>query len=345
MRSRPIRIVAVVAALAAIAMVALTGTGERTGSRSATGSATGSAGPAPGGPAVAGPIGEAVLIRGEPALTNAEAVVLGLVEGITEYLPVSSTGHLLVAERAMDLDTEAERAGHKDALDAYTVAIQIGAIAAVLGVFRRRVGTLFAGLVGRSDEGRRVLVALVVAFIPAAVIGLLGEQIISDRLLQPWPVVAAWIVGGAVLLTLWRPLAARTPMVDDVTSMTWQHALAIGGMQAIALWPGTSRSFVTILGGLLIGLSMTAAVEFSFLLGLVTLSAATLFSLARHGGELADAYGYRAPLIGIVVAGLSAWVTVRWMLRFLTARGLAVFGWYRIAVGVAVGGLLVAGVL
>ncbi len=148
-----------------------------------------------------------------------------------------------------------------------------------------------------------------------------------------------------MLLTLWRPLAARTPTVDDVTGITWQHALAIGGMQTIALWPGTSRSFVTILGGLLIGLSMAAAVEFAFLLGLVTLSSATVYALASDGGELVETYGFRAPIIGVVVAAIAAWVTVRWMLGFLTARGLAAFGWYRIAAGVLVAALLLTDVI
>jgi undecaprenyl-diphosphatase len=330
-RSRPIRIAAVLAVLAALSTVVLA-TGDDS-TRVRAGDPAADAAPA---------IGQARLIRGEPAMTNAQAVVLGLVEGITEYLPVSSTGHLLIAERAMNLDADPTR---KDALDTYTVVIQIGAILAVLALYRRRVGTIVLGLAGRSDDGRRLLAALIVAFLPAAVIGVAGESLISDRLLRPGPVVIAWIIGGVVLLAVWRTIAMRPPAVTDLTVMGWQRALAIGAMQAVALWPGTSRSFVTILGALLVGLSLEAAVEFSFLLGLITLSAATGFALLRDGGALFDLYGFRAPLIGIVVAGLSAWAAVRWMVGFLNSRGLAPFGWYRIAAGVVVGALLATGAL
>lgn len=328
MTKRPIRIVAVVVLLAALSTVVLATGDDQATVRAAD--------------PVAAEAGRAVLIRDEPAMSTAQAVILGLVEGITEYLPVSSTGHLLIAERAMNLDADPNR---KDVLDAYTVVIQAGAILAVLALYRRRVGTVFLGVAGRSADGRALLIALVVAFVPAAVIGVVGKSVISDRLLRPWPVVIAWIVGGVVLIGVWRRVAARPPTVDDVFAIGWQRAVAIGGMQAIALWPGTSRSFVTILGGLLVGLSLTAAVEFSFLLGLVTLTAATVFSLISDGGAMFDVYGYRAPLIGVVVAGLSAWATVRWMVGFLSSRGLEPFGWYRIAAGVLVGALLVTGVL
>jgi undecaprenyl-diphosphatase len=285
--------------------------------------------------------GRAVLVREGPEMSVGQAVVLGLVEGITEYLPVSSTGHLLIAERAMNMDDPAK----KDALDTYTVVIQIGAILAVLGIYRRRVAMLFAALFGRSADGRKLLTSLVISFVPAAVIGVLGESIISDRLLKPWPVVAAWIVGGIALITLWPRVAKRPSSADSILSITPRQALLIGLMQSIAMWPGTSRSFVTILGGVLIGLSLAAAVEYAFLLGLITLSAATLFSLAKDGTTLVDTYGFRSPAIGIVVAGIAAFATVKWMVGFLNKRGLAPFGWYRIAAGVIVGGLLITGVI
>jgi undecaprenyl-diphosphatase len=275
-------------------------------------------------------------------LSIAQAVVLGLVEGVTEYLPISSTGHLLVVERMMGID---EPPARKAALDTYTVVIQIGAIAAVLGLYRKRVLRITEGLVGRSTEGRNVLLALIVAFVPAAVIAKGGESLITDKLLKPWPVVAAWIVGGLVLVLAWPTISKRPSHTADVAMMSWQQALGIGAMQSIALWPGTSRSFVTILGGVLVGLSLAAAVEFAFLLGLVTLTAATAYSLVKDGPVLLDTFGLLSPLVGIVVAGVAAWLSVKWMVGFLNNRGLAPFGWYRIGAGIVTGALLLTGVI
>jgi undecaprenyl-diphosphatase len=275
-------------------------------------------------------------------LSILHAVVLGLVEGVTEYLPISSTGHLLVVERVLGLDEPPVR---KDALDTYTVVIQIGAIAAVLGLYRKRVLRITEGLIGRSAEGRKLLIALLVAFVPAAIIGKGGESVITDKLLKPWPVVAAWIVGGVVLVAAWPIIAARPSRTADVALMTWQQALGIGAMQAIALWPGTSRSFVTILGGVLVGLSLAAAVEFAFLLGLLTLTAATAYSLLKDGSTLFDTFGIVSPIVGIVVAGVAAWLSVKWMVGFLNHRGLAPFGWYRIAAGAVTGVLLLTNVI
>ena len=265
----------------------------------------------------------------------AKAAVLGVVEGVTEYLPISSTGHLLIAERILDVGQgDADR----EAINSYTVIIQLGAILAVLVVSWRRVIQVLKGLVGRSEPGRRLLMALVVAFVPAAIIGKGGEKIISDRLLKPWPVVAAWIVGGVVLLVLWPRLAARAG--HALESLTLRQAGCIGLAQVLALWPGTSRSLVTIMAGLAVGLELVAAVEFSFLLGLVTLGAATAYEGLTNGSTVIDRFGTGTPLVGIVVAAVAAFVSVRWMLGWLRGRGLAVFGWYRIGVGLAVGVLL-----
>jgi undecaprenyl-diphosphatase len=276
------------------------------------------------------------------SLSVPQAIVLGIVEGVTEYLPISSTGHLLIAERIMGLDEPKVR---KDAIDTYTIVIQVGAIAAVLGLYRKRVLRITEGLVGRSAEGRKLLIALLVAFVPAAIIGKGGESIISDKLLKPWPVVAAWIVGGVVLVLGWPVISKRPSKTADVAMMTWQQALGIGMMQTIALWPGTSRSFVTIVGGLLVGLSLAAAVEFAFLLGLVTLTAATAYSLLQDGSTLFDTFGVVSPLVGIVVAAIAAWLSVKWMVGFLNKAGLAPFGWYRIAAGAVTGVLLLTNVI
>lgn len=267
-------------------------------------------------------------------LTYPKAAVLGVVEGITEFLPISSTGHLVIAEQLLGIGQTPET---KTATDTYTIAIQIGAIFGVLLIFWRRCISVVNGLLGRDPDGRRTLIALVVAFAPAAVIGKLFDKPIQNHLLSAGPVAAAWIVGGLVIL-LWfrhRP-PDETAKVQDVSAITPQQALVIGIAQSLALWPGVSRSLVTIIGALLLGVSLTAAVEFSFLLGLITLTAATGYALASDGGEVIDHFGVATPLFGVLVAGIAAFASVRWMIGWLDKRGLEVFGWYRIAAGLTV---------
>lgn len=270
-----------------------------------------------------------------------KAVILGLVEGITEYLPISSTGHLLVFGRLLGLGDVS--GADKIALDAYSVIIQFGAIAAVLVISWRRVLSVLNGLIGRDAVGRRLLISLAIAFVPAAVIGKGGDSLISEKLLKPWPIVIAWIVGGVVMLVLWPRLKDRKGFALE--SLTPKQALIIGCAQVAALWPGTSRSFVTILAGLLVGLSLVAAVEFSFLLGLLTLTAATAYSLLTDGTVVKDTYGVGAPLVGIVVAAIAAFVAVRFMIATLTKGGLAPYGWYRIAAGLATAVLIITNVI
>ena len=212
-------------------------------------------------------------------MTVAQAMILGVVEGLTEYLPVSSTGHLLLAERLMGIgDSQSasaeEQQRTKDATDAYTICIQAGAIIAVLGLYFRRVRQMLRGLVGRDPAGNRLLVNVVAGFVPAAVIGLLFNKIIKAYLFGLWPVVAAWFVGGvAILAVSWHKRNHRGPVHEGLSleELTWRMALIIGFAQCIAMWPGVSRSLVTIVGGLMVGLSLSAAVEYSFLLGVVTL--------------------------------------------------------------------------
>jgi undecaprenyl-diphosphatase len=274
-------------------------------------------------------------------LTTPKAVVLGAVEGFTEYLPVSSTGHLLVAERLMGIGQGSD----KSATDTYTVVIQIGAILAVLGLYWQRFGSMIQGLVGRSQEGRTSLNALIIAFIPAAIIGQVFGDTIKEHLLNPGPVAAAWIVGSAAIFVFAAIGDRLRVTTESVTSMTMRQALIIGLAQTLALWPGMSRSLVTILAALLVGLSLGAAVEFSFLLGFVTLSAATAYELLKNGSEMIDAFGWKNPIIGIVVAGITAVISVKWMVAYLQHRSLAIFGWYRLAAGLATIGLILAGTI
>jgi len=276
-------------------------------------------------------------------LTVPQAVVLGIVEGITEYLPISSTGHLLIAGRLMGLGTSS---ADKAATDTFTVVIQLGAIMAVLGLYRSRLTLMVQGVVGRSNEGRRVLLALMAAFVPAAFIGKLLGDTIKDTLLAPGPVVAAWAVGGVVILVFVRFIQpGLAVMTRSITDISIRQAVIIGTAQVAALWPGTSRSLVTILAALLVGMSLEAAVEFSFLLGLGTLGAATVLELVQNGDVLIDKFGWVAPIIGIVTAGISAWISVRWMVGYLQRKPLTIFGWYRIGAAIVAGGLMIGGVI
>lgn len=265
-----------------------------------------------------------------------QALILGLVEGLTEYLPVSSTGHLLVVQRLLGIETT-------EASNAYAIVIQAGAIAAVLGLYRQRVVQMARGLIGRDVVGARLLVALVVGFLPAAIAGLTVEDLVETHLFGPWPIVGAWFVGGVLLLVIARRIHRREGL--PVASITWRIALIVGIAQCAALWPGTSRSLATILGGLAAGLSLVAAVEFSFLLGLVTLGAATAYKSLSSGEAMLAAYGLTEILAGFVVAWLSAVIAVKWMVARLQTNGLAIFGWWRIAAAALVTVLLVQGVL
>ena len=266
-----------------------------------------------------------------------QALVLGLVEGLTEYLPVSSTGHLLLAQRLMGI-------GSSTASDAFAISIQGGAILAVLGLYRARVAQMIMGLVGKDDTGRRLLVNLVSAFIPAAVLGLLLEKPIKKYLFGGdewgmWPVVAAWFVGGLAILAVSfiRRRRGDTPSTGlDLDHLTIRMALIVGFAQCIAMWPGVSRSLITIVGGVMVGLSLPAAVELSFLLGVITLTAATLYDALKHGPEMLATYGAVPLLIGFVSAWISAVLAVKWMVGYLKSHGMEIFGWYRVALAIAV---------
>ena len=263
-----------------------------------------------------------------------QAALLGLVEGLTEYLPVSSTAHLLLAQRAMGLPGGVES-------NAFAICIQLGAILAVFALYRARIFQVVRGMLGRDAAGRRLFLNLAVAFVPAAVIGKLFDEPIERYLFGLWPVVSAWLVGGIFLLWLARR-KLDGPGVE-LEGLAWTSAAIIGLCQCAALWPGVSRSLATIAGGLLCGLGLAAAIEFSFLLGLLTLGAATLYKGAQQGSNLLHSFGALNLALGLVVAFVAAWLSVRWMVRSLNARTLAGFGWYRIALALVVALLLLGG--
>ncbi len=281
-------------------------------------------------------------------MTIWQAIVLGLVEGITEYLPISSTGHLVLTTWLLGLNDP----DHKTALDAFAIFIQGGAILAVLGLYRRRVGQMIAGLIGTNAQGRRLLLNLVVAFMPAALLGPLLNDAIETRLFHPVPVIAALAIGGVVMIVLgpWQrrfyhdveasPVQRAGHTYLDLDQLTWRRALVIGLLQCLAMWPGTSRSMVTIVGGMLVGMRGRHAAEFSFLLALPTLGGACVYrvakSMAAGDGEqsMFAVLGWLPVVVGLIAATISAALAIRWLVGWLTRHGLAVFGWYRIAIAV-----------
>ena len=258
-------------------------------------------------------------------MTLLDAAILGLVEGITEYLPVSSTGHLILTSALLGLDGSG--------IDAFNIVIQGGAILAVLGLYRVRVLGMAQGLIGQNPEGRRLLVRLLIAFAPAAVLGPILDDTIEATLFRPVPVLAALAIGGVIMLKLGKGRANSSD--TDPADLPLRAALLIGLAQCIAMWPGTSRSMVTLAAGVALGLRPARAAEFSFLLGLPTLGGACVYKLVKDGDTVL-ALGTPSLVVGILVATVSAAFAVRWLVGFLTNRGLAPFGWYRLALTVVV---------
>lgn len=256
-----------------------------------------------------------------------ESIILGLVEGLTEYLPVSSTGHLIIAQYLMGMKESA-------ALDAYSVCIQVGAILAVLNLYFSRILQMWNGLWGKNPAGRKLICNLLLGFMPAMAIGFFLAGPIKSYLFNAETVLISWAVGGIVILVYVRrgmkTGKGRRHSGTELEEMNWKSALTVGFMQCIAMCPGTSRSLMTMLGGLFAGLSMAAAVEFSFLLGLITLSAATAYDFLKHGSSMIAELGWGPMITGTIVSWLSAIVAVKWMVGYLQKHGLSLFGWYRI---------------
>ncbi|MBP5093956.1 MAG: undecaprenyl-diphosphate phosphatase [Abditibacteriota bacterium] len=278
--------------------------------------------------------------RTSSGMSTAQAVILGAVEGLTEYLPVSSTGHLYLAERLIGLGTPED----EKAADSYVIAVQIGAILAVLVIYARRIKDIILGIFGKNKTGLKLAINIIVAFLPAVVIGLICEDVIKRYLFGLMPIAVAWLVGGvAILLTGKKDSDLNAG--DELEQLSVKNSFIIGLAQCVAMWPGTSRSLVTLVAGKLVGLKTAAAVEFSFLLGLITLGAATCYEMLKEGSEIISVFGWASPLLGIAVAFVSAVIAVKWMVAYLNKHGLDIFGWYRIALSVLAFGLIFAGVV
>ena len=257
------------------------------------------------------------------------AALLGIVEGLTEYLPVSSTGHLILAGKALG----ANGAG----LESFDVVIQLGAVLAVVVEYRALLGARARGLFAGRAESKALLVALLLGFLPAAVFGFLFRKAIKAHLFGPVPVAAALIVGGVVMIVLERLRARRSVTgLVGLEHVTPKRAVLIGLGQCVSMWPGSSRSMCTIVAGQLTGLSTATAAEFSFLLALPTLGAATLYEGFKARHELASGIGTTNLVIGLVVSFLVAWGVIAGFIRYLQRRGLEPFGYYRIVLGAVV---------
>jgi undecaprenyl-diphosphatase len=257
-----------------------------------------------------------------------EAVLLGILEGLTEFLPVSSTGHLILAAHFLRLEGEAVKT--------FEIVIQAGALGAVLVLYRARAAAIWRGLLGRDPAGRQLLLKLLASFLPAAVIGVALHRVIKAHLFGVAPVVAALAAGGVLMLWVDRRTRRHPEGGRTLETLTMAEAWGIGAAQCLSLWPGASRAMVTIVAGLLVGLPGPAAAEYSFLLAVPTLGAATLFDAVTGGAVLLERIGPASVASGFAAAAVVATVAIRGFLAYLTRRGLAPFGWYRLGLAALV---------
>jgi len=257
------------------------------------------------------------------------AILLGIVEGLTEYLPVSSTGHLILVSQILGQTSEGAKA--------FDIVIQLGAILAVVVHYRRLLGARLAGLMRGDIEALRLAGALAVAFAPAAAIGFVLHKTIKEHLFGPLPVALALFAGGVLMIVVERTRAARNIQgLHGLQHVTPGRALIIGLGQCFSLWPGASRSMCTIVAGQATGLSTATAAEFSFLLALPTLGAATLYEGFKARHELASSVGGASIWVGMLVSFFVAWGVIAVFIRYLQRRGLEPFGYYRIVLAALV---------
>ena len=257
-----------------------------------------------------------------------KAAVMGVVEGLTEFLPISSTGHLILAGALLGFDD--------DKAKVFDIAIQTGAILAVILVYWQKIRDTVVAL-PTQKQAQQFALNVLIAFVPAVLLGLLFGKAIKAHLFTPVVVASTFIIGGFIIL--WaekrQANAATAPRIQDVDDMNWKDALKVGLVQCLAMVPGTSRSGATIIGGMLLGLSRKAATDFSFYLAIPTLIGAGAYSLYKESGLLSMA---DLPMfgVGLLFSFISAWLCVRWLLRFISTHNFNGFAWYRIVFGIVV---------
>lgn len=255
----------------------------------------------------------------------AKAAIMGIVEGLTEFLPISSTGHLILAGTLLGF--------HDEKAKVFDIAIQTGAILAVILVYWQKIRSTIAALPSQP-AARQFAANVAIAFLPAVVFGLLLGKMIQENLFRPGFVATTFIIGGFIIL--WAERRQQTVVrVQEADDMSWKDALKLGLVQCIALLPGTSRSGATIIGGMLLGLSRKAATDFSFYLAIPTLIGAGVYSLYKERAQLSAG---DLPMfgVGLLFSFISAWLCVRWLLRYISSHSFTPFAWYRIAFGVIV---------
>lgn len=297
------------------------------------------------------------------SLSYLQALVLGTVQGITEFLPISSTGHLIIANQTLNLnsmDPIIDKAGiamvkgkkgeekdytMKDAANSYAIIIQGGTILAIVFLYWNRILSILLGLIGRDPRGVKLARNILLAFLPAAILGLILGNWIEKHLFSPKTVMIALIAGAILMFVVERLRKVRMREREesdtlentlDLDDLTIRQSLTIGGLQCLAMWPGTSRSMITIVGGYIAGLSPAKAAEFSFLLGLVTLSAASFYKLLVDGPNIAKVLNLGPAIFGCAVAFITGGIAVKWLVNYLTKHGLSLFAWYRIALAVGI---------
>lgn len=254
-----------------------------------------------------------------------KAAIMGVVEGVTEFLPISSTGHLILAGALLDFDDAKAKV--------FDIAIQTGAVLAVVIVYWQKIAATLVAMPTQS-QARRFAFNVFLAFVPAVLVGLLLGRTIKDRLFTPEVVAITLIVGGFIIIWAERRQQGAV-RIDSVDHMDWKDALKVGLVQCLAMIPGTSRSGATIIGGMLLGLSRRAATDFSFFLAIPTLIGAGAYSLYRERALLSVS---DLPMftVGLLFSFLSAWVCVRWLLRYIASNSFTPFAWYRIGFGLLV---------
>ncbi len=256
--------------------------------------------------------------------TAAQALILGIVEGLTEFLPISSTGHQIIVADLLDFGGERAMA--------FNIIIQLGAILAVVWEFRRKIFEVVLGL-PRERTAQRFTANLLIAFMPAAVLGVIFADLIHHYLFNPITVAVALVVGGVIML--WAERRQHTAHAETVDEMTWKDALKVGFVQCLAMIPGTSRSGSTIIGGLLFGLSRKTATEFSFFLAMPTMVGAAVYSGYKYR-DLFQPADLPVFAIGFITSFIFAMIAVRGLLKFIANHSYALFAWYRIAFGVLI---------
>ena len=270
------------------------------------------------------------------SMTYSDAFIYGIVEGVTEFLPISSTGHLVIVSEFL---SSGESQKNQEALNAYLIVIQAGAIFAVTLLYRKEVWSMILGVLGLDPRGRRLAINVLVAFLPAALLGPILDDKIEDLLFGILPIAIALSIGA--LLMYWaekRKKAQDAGLITEqgrtLDDLTLSQSFVIGILQCVAMCPGTSRSMMTIVGGYLVGLQRKKAAEFSFLLGLITLSAAAGYKVITKWEVMAANLSVGPFFFGCLVAGISAAMSVSWLVGYLAKRGLGIFVWYRIVLSI-----------